>query len=190
MDLLLKSSIRDLDSKCNLKNVPGNQKVKRARLSEYGIRLREKQKFRRMYGILEKQFNNYYKKAASVSGSTGINLLNLLESRLDNMVYRMGFASTRADARQLVSHKSILVNKQVVNIASYQVSVGDEISLNKKAREQLRVKFAVDLKSNMQDCSWLDVNASKMVGNVVRSPERDELSGDINEQLVVEFYSK
>ena len=190
VDLLLKSSVRALDTKCNLKRVPGTQSVKRTRLSNYGVQLREKQKLRRMYGVLEKQFKNYYKKAASVNGSTGIILLNLLESRLDNIVYRMGFASTRADARQVVSHKSILVNQKVVNIASYQVSIGDEISVNAKAREQLRVKFAVDLSSNMKECNWLEVNSAKMVGTVIRTPERDELSADVNEQLIVEFYSK
>ena len=123
-----------------------------------------------MYGVLEKQFKNYYKKAARLNGSTGLILLNLLELRLDNLVYRMGFASTRADARQIVSHKAVLVNNKVVNISSYQVSIGDEISLNAKAREQLRIKFAVDLSSNMQECNWLEVNTAKMVGKLIKRP--------------------
>ena len=190
VDLLLKSSVRDLGAKCNLKRIPGNSPAKRTRLSEYGAQLREKQKLRRMYGVLEKQFKNYYKKAARVNGSTGLILLNLLELRLDNLVYRMGFAATRADARQIVSHKAVLVNNKVVNISSYQVSLGDEISLNAKAREQLRIKFAVDLSSNMQECNWLEVNTGKMVGKLIRRPDRDELSSDLNEQLIVEFYSK
>jgi small subunit ribosomal protein S4 len=189
-DLLLKSSMRPLDSKCNLKRPPGQSIARRGRLSDYGIQLREKQKVRRIYGLLEKQFKNYYTKAARSNGATGEILLNLLEARLDNVVYRMGFASTRADARQIVAHKSITVNGDVVNIASYQVQANDQIAVKSKSREQLRVKFAIDLNSNFQKCEWLDVNTVKMLGKFVRDPSRSELPSDINEQFIVEYYSK
>lgn len=189
-DLFLKSGVRALDSKCNIETPPGMHGARRGRLSEYGVQLREKQKVRRMYGVLEKQFRNYYKEAARGKGATGENLLQLLEGRLDNVVYRMGFGSTRAESRQLVSHKSILVNDKVVNIASYQVRPGDIVSVREKARNQLRVKGALDLSSSRSPVSWVEVDASKMSGVYRSVPERTELPADINENLIVELYSK
>lgn len=147
-DLFLKSGVRALDSKCNIETPPGMHGARRGRLSEYGVQLREKQKVRRIYGVLEKQFRNYYKEAARGKGATGENLLQLLEGRLDNVVYRMGFGSTRAEARQLVSHKAILVNDKSVNIPSYQVRPGDVVSVREKAKNQLRVKGALDLSAS------------------------------------------
>ncbi|KAA9131804.1 30S ribosomal protein S4 [Marinihelvus fidelis] len=192
VDLGLKSPSRGLESKCKLNQPPGQHGgSRRQRLSDYALQLREKQKVRRIYGILEKQFRNYYKKAAQQKGSTGENLLNLLEGRLDNVVYRMGFAVTRAQARQLVSHKSVTVNGSKVNIPSYQVSEGDTIGLTEKARNQLRVKEAITLSQELDVVGgWLDVNADKAEGVFKRQPDRDELPADINEQLIVELYSK
>jgi small subunit ribosomal protein S4 len=189
-DLFLKSGVRALDSKCNIETPPGMHGARRGRLSEYGVQLREKQKVRRIYGVLEKQFRNYYKEAARGKGATGENLLQLLEGRLDNVVYRMGFGSTRAESRQLVSHKSILVNDKVVNIASYQVRPGDNVSVREKAKNQLRVKGALDLSSSRSPVSWVEVDASKMSGVYRSVPERTELPADINENLIVELYSK
>ena len=189
-DLFLKSGVRALDSKCNLETPPGMHGARRSRLSDYGQQLREKQKVRRMYGVLEKQFRGYYKEAARRKGATGENLLQLLESRLDNVVYRMGFGSTRAEARQLVAHKAILVNDKSVNIASYQVSPGDTVSVREKARNQLRVKGALDIASNRAPIEWIDVDAGKQTGTFKAAPERAELSSDINENLIVELYSK
>jgi small subunit ribosomal protein S4 len=164
---------------------------RRQRLSDYALQLREKQKVRRIYGILEKQFRNYYKAAAQQKGATGENLLRLLEGRLDNVVYRMGFAVTRAQARQLVSHKSITVNGAVVNIPSYQVSPGDVIAIREKAKNQLRVKEAVTLSQDMDLVSgWVDVDITKLEGQFKAYPDRDELPPDINENLIVELYSK
>jgi small subunit ribosomal protein S4 len=160
------------------------------RLSGYGVQLREKQKLRRMYGILEKQFRNYYKKATKIKGSTGENLLKLLECRLDNMVYRMGFAVTRAEARQMVSHKTITVNNTVVNIPSYQVSVNDEIRVIEKAKSQLRIKNAMKIATQLGICEWLQVDEKKFSGKVKSIPDREDILPDINENLVVEFYSK
>jgi small subunit ribosomal protein S4 len=142
-DLFLKSGVRSLESKCKAEAIPGQHGARRSRLSDYGVQLREKQKVRRIYGVLEKQFRNYYKKAASQKGATGENLLRILEARLDNVVYRMGFGSTRSESRQLVAHRSILVNGASVNIASYQVAPGDLISLREKAKKQLRVQSAL-----------------------------------------------
>jgi small subunit ribosomal protein S4 len=159
-------------------------------LSEYGVQLREKQKVRRIYGVLEKQFRNYYAHAARIKGATGENLLQLLEGRLDNVVYRIGFGSTRAEARQLVSHKSILVNDKMVNIPSYQVKPGDVVSVREKAKNQLRVKGALDLSANRAPVTWIDVDATKMSGVYRSMPERTELPSDINENLIVELYSK
>lgn len=192
VDLGLKSPARGLESKCKLNQPPGQHgSSRRQRLSDYALQLREKQKVRRIYGILEKQFRNYYKKAAQQKGSTGENLLNLLEGRLDNVVYRMGFAVTRAQARQLVSHKSITVNGSKVNIPSFQVSEGDTISLTEKAKNQLRVKEAITMSQEIDAVGeWLDVNADKAEGVFKRLPDRDELPADINEQLIVELYSK
>jgi len=190
-DLFLKSGIKPLESKCKFETPPGStQGQRRSRLSDYGIQLREKQKLRRMYGILERQFLNYYKKAARLKGSTGGNLLQLLEGRLDNTVYRMGFASTRAEARQLVSHKAIKVNSKVVNIPSYQLSVGDVIEVREKARNQGRITSALDIASQVGFPDWVEVDEKKMTGVLKSLPERDEVLPDINENLVVELYSK
>lgn len=189
-DLFLKSGVRPLDSKCKAETKPGMHGAGRGRLSDYGVQLREKQKVRRIYGVLEKQFRNYYKEAARLKGATGENLLRLLESRLDNVVYRMGFGATRAEARQLVSHKAILVNGKVVNIASYQVQAGDTVSVREKAQKQLRVQQAVELATQRGDLAWIDVNASKLEGVYKAQPDRADLSAEINENLIVELYSK
>ncbi|WP_299179759.1 30S ribosomal protein S4 [uncultured Neptuniibacter sp.] len=189
-DLFLKSGVRALDSKCKAETVPGVHGARRGRLSDYGLQLREKQKVRRMYGVLERQFRSYYKEAARRSGATGENLLQLLEGRLDNVVYRMGFGSTRAEARQIVSHRSITVNGQVVNIASYQVKAGDVVAVREKAKSQLRIKSALELAGQRAAVEWVDVDAAKMEGTYKATPERSDLSADINEQLIVELYSK
>ena len=190
-DLFLKSGIKPIESKCKLNSIPGSKVgSRRERLSDYGNQLREKQKLRRMYGVMEKQFRNYYKKASKLKGSTGENLLKLLEGRLDNMVYRMGFAVTRAEARQLVSHKSIMVNGRVINIPSYQVNASDEISVTDKGKEQLRVKNAVNISSQLGISEWLSVDQKKLKGVMNSIPEREDILPDIQENLVVEFYSK
>lgn len=189
-DLFLKARGKTLDGKCKLDQQPGQHGAKKGRLSDYAAQLREKQKMRRIYGILERQFRNYYAQAARRKGSTGENLFELLESRLDNVVYRMGFAATRAEARQLVSHKSILVNSRVVNIPSYQVQAGDNVSVRDKAREQLRIKDAIQVAEQYGFPSWVDVDPKKLSGVFRMAPERSELGTDIREQLVVELYSK
>lgn len=189
-DLFLKARGKSLESKCKLDQQPGQHGSKRGRLSDYAVQLREKQKMRRIYGVLERQFRNYYAAAAQKKGSTGENLLSLLESRLDNVVYRMGFASTRAEARQLVSHKAILVNGKVLNIASYQVRGGDTISIRDKAKSQQRVKDALQVLEQYGFPSWVDVDVQQMRGIFKSAPDRSELGSDINEQLVVELYSK
>jgi small subunit ribosomal protein S4 len=189
-DLFLKSGARALDSKCKLETAPGQHGQRRGRLSDYGVQLREKQKVRRIYGILEKQFRGYYKEAARRKGATGENLLQLLECRLDNVVYRMGFGATRAESRQLVSHKSLMVNGKVVNIPSYQVQVGDVVSVREKAKNQLRIQSALTLSSQRADIDWIDVNSDKKEGVFKRVPDRGDLSADINENLIVELYSK
>ena len=189
-DLFLKSRVRPLDSKCKADKVPGQHGDKRGRTSDYGLQLREKQKLRRMYGVLERQFRNYYKKASSQKGSTGENLLELLECRLDNVVYRMGFGVTRAECRQLVSHKSIEVNGSLVNIPSYQVKAGDVISVREKARKQLRIQDSLNTAEQFGFPDWVEVDAKKMSGTFKAPPERSDLSADINESLVVELYSK
>ena len=190
-DLFLKSGIKPLDSKCKLENPPGqSQGARRGRLSDYGLQLREKQKLRRMYGVLERQFRNYYKRAAQQKGSTGQNLLRLLEGRLDNTVYRMGFASTRSEARQLVGHKAISVNGQVVNIPSYQVAAGDKVEIREKARKQDRIKNALSIASQVGLPDWVDVDEQNMSGVLKSLPEREDILPDINENLVVELYSK
>ncbi len=192
VDLNLKSSRRDVATKCKMENPPGQHGVgtRQARLSDYGLQLREKQKLRRTYGVLEKQFLNYYKEASRIKGSTGENLLQLLECRLDNVVYRMGFGSTRAEARQLVSHKSILVNGNVVNIASFMVKPSDVVSVSEKSRKQVRVTEAMALADQSGFADWIDVNHSNFEGTFKALPERSELPADINESLVVELYSK
>ena len=189
-DLFLKSGVRPLESKCRADSVPGQHGQRRTRLSDYGIQLREKQKVRRIYGVLEKQFRNYYKKADRQKGATGMNLLRILERRLDNVVYRMGFGSTRAESRQLVSHKSIVVNGTVVNIPSYQVEAGDVVAIREKSRNQLRIQGALTLSANRSPVPWVDVNPEKMEGVFKAAPERDELPQEINENLIVELYSK
>ncbi len=189
-DLFLKSGVRPLDSKCKAEAAPGMHGARRSRLSDYGVQLREKQKVRRMYGVLEKQFRNYYKEAARLKGATGENLLQLLEARLDNVVYRIGFGSTRAEARQLVSHKAITVNGATVNIASYKVKPGDVISVREKSKNQLRIKSAMALAAQRGEIAWIDVNADKMEGVYKADPDRTDLSSEINEHLIVELYSK
>ena len=189
-DLLLKSGIRSYESKCRSETSPGQHGRRRGRLSDYGIQLREKQKVRRIYGVMEKQFRNYYKQAARQKGVTGTNLLQSLEGRLDNVVYRLGFASTRSEARQLVSHKAIKVNESVVNIPSYQVSVGDIVSLTDKSKKQERVKQALEISASRPDCDWLKVDKNDFSGVYNAVPERDQLDSDINENLIVELYSK
>lgn len=191
-DLFLKSGIRPIESKCKIEQVPGQHGAgpRRARLSDYALQLREKQKLRRTYGVLERQFRRYYKEAARRRGSTGENLLKLLESRLDNVVYRMGFGSTRAEARQLINHKGILVNGKIINIPSYQARAEDVIAVSEKARKQDRIKFALELAQARPEPDWIETNAGKMEGVFKRWPERGDLSPDIQENLVVELYSK
>jgi small subunit ribosomal protein S4 len=189
-DLFLKSGVRPLESKCRADSVPGQHGQRRTRLSDYAVQLREKQKVRRIYGVLEKQFRNYYKKADRQKGATGMNLLRILERRLDNVVYRMGFGSTRAESRQLVSHKSIVVNGTVVNIPSYQVEAGDVVAIREKSRNQLRIQGALTLSANRSPVPWVDVNSEKMEVVFKAAPERDELPQEINENLIVELYSK
>lgn len=189
-DLYLKSSRRALETKCNLETPPGVQGAKRGRPSDYAMQLREKQKLRRMYGVLEKQFSNYYKEAAKIKGSTGENLLSLLECRLDNVVYRMGFGSTRAEARQLVSHKAILVDGSIVNVASYRLKANQVISIRERAKKQSRISEALELAQQGGLPGWVEVDAKKMEGTYKSIPDRADLPAEINESLVVELYSK
>ncbi|MEA3406267.1 MAG: 30S ribosomal protein S4 [Pseudomonadota bacterium] len=189
-DLFLKSGVRSIDSKCKIDQLPGQHGAGRKKVTEYGTQLREKQKVRRMYGVLEKKFRLYYKEADRRKGSTGVNLLQILESRLDNVVYRMGFAATRAEARQLVSHKSILVNGQVVNIPSYDVAAGDTIAIREKARSQSRIAQALELHAQGGTVGWVEVDGSKFEGTFKSVPDRSDLSADISENLIVELYSK
>lgn len=189
-DLFHKSRGKSLESKCKLDQPPGQHGTKRARMSDYAGQLRAKQKLRRIYGVLERQFRGYYQEASRRKGSTGENLLGILESRLDNVVYRMGFAATRAEARQLVSHKAVCVNDKVLNIPSYQVSSGDVVSVREKARSQQRVKDALQVTEQYGFPNWVDVDVNKMSGIFRSVPDRAELGSDINEQLVVELYSK
>jgi len=190
-DLFLKSGIRPLESKCKVENTPGaSQGARRGRLSDYGVQLREKQKVRRLYGVLEKQFRNYYKAAARRKGNTGDNLLHILECRLDNVVYRMGYGSTRSESRQLISHNSILVNGQKVNVPSYQVQPNDVVAVREKSRSQLRIQSALNLAAQRGDIAWVNVDTSKMEGTFTRLPDREELSAEINENLIIELYSK
>ena len=189
-DLFLKSGVRPIDSKCKIDHPPGQHGQRRGRLTDYAVQLREKQKVRRIYGVLEKQFRNYYKKADRQSGATGENLLKLLESRLDNVVYRMGYGSTRAESRQLVSHKGITVNGGTVNIASYQVKPEDVVAVAEKARGQMRIQAAVQLSSQRAAIEWVDTDAEKLEGVFKRLPDREELPAEINENLIVELYSK
>ncbi|HXA93878.1 MAG TPA: 30S ribosomal protein S4 [Steroidobacteraceae bacterium] len=190
-DLFLKSGVKPLESKCKFSVPPGGIKgERRTRLSDYGLQLREKQKLRRMYGVLERQFGNYYEEAARRAGATGENLLKLLECRLDNVVYRMGFAATRAEARQLVSHKAITVNEQVVTIASYQCRAGDVLQVREKARKQLRIQSALNVAQQVGLPEWVEVDDKQMRGVFRTVPAREDVLPDINENLVVELYSK
>ena len=190
-DLYLKSGTRSIETKCNLEKKPGQTgEGRRAKNSDYSLQLREKQKVKRIYGILEKQFRNYYKKAASKKGSTGENLLTMLESRLDNVVYRIGLGSTRSESRQLVNHKNIEVNGDIVNIPSYQVSPKDKISVRDNKKEQLRIKLAMSLAETRGFNDWVEVDTKKLKGTFMRIPERQELPSEINESLIVELYSK
>jgi len=189
-DLYLKSGIRAIESKCNMDTAPGVHGARRGRLSDYGLQLREKQKVRRIYGVLEKQFRNYYKKAAAMKGNTGENLLSLLEKRLDNVVYRMGFGSTRAEARQLVSHKALKVNGKVVNIASYQVQPGDELEIRERKKGQLRIQASLKIAATREACEWLEVDDKNLKGVFKAVPDRADLGTEINENLIVELYSK
>jgi len=169
---------------------PGQHGQRRTRLSDYATQLREKQKLRRIYGVLERQFRNYYQDAARTKGSTGENLLQLLEGRLDNVVYRMGFSSSRSEGRQLVGHNAVSINGKRVNIPSYQVQPNDTVSINEKARKQYRIQSALDLAQQRGIADWIDVDIKKMEGLFKTRPEREELPADINEHLVVELYSK
>jgi small subunit ribosomal protein S4 len=189
-DLMLTSGVRPLDSKCKAETPPGQHGARRQRPSDYAVQLREKQKVRRIYGVLERQFRNYYKRADRQKGATGENLLRLLEGRLDNVVYRMGFGATRAESRQLVSHKSIEVNGEAVNIPSYQVQPGDVVAVREKSRSQLRIQAALQLAAQRAPVEWIEVDGTKLSGTFKRHPDRGELPSEINENLIVELYSK
>jgi small subunit ribosomal protein S4 len=190
VDLSLKSRARSIDTKCNLEKAPGQAGDRRRRVSDYGVQLREKQKVRRIYGVMEKQFRNYYSLAASQKGATGENLLRLLERRLDNVVFRMGFGSTRAEARQLVAHKGVMVNGKTLNIPSYQVQEADVISVRERAHKQVRVQNALALAEQYGFAEWINVDTKALKGVFTRIPDRSDLPADINESLIVELYSK
>lgn len=194
VDLGLKSPTRALDSKCKLEQKPGQHgatPTRKGKLSDYAVQLREKQKVKRIYGLLERQFRNYYKKASTKKGNTGENLLQLLETRLDNVVYRMGFAITRPAARQLVSHRGVTVNGKSVNLPSFQVKAGDAIALAERAQKQLRVQESLNVSSQMDlSPSWVEVDSKKFAGVFKAVPDRADLPADINEALIVELYSK
>ena len=189
-DLMLKSGMRSLDTKCKPETPPGQHGSKRARLTDFAVQLRAKQKLRRIYGVLERQFSNYYKEAARQKGSTGENLLRLLERRLDNVVYRLGFAVTRAEARQLVSHKAILVNGKLVNIPSYLVMPGDKVEIREKSRSQARIQAALSLAEQRVPCEWVSVDPKSLSGTFVSFPDLADLPTEYNVHLVVELYSK
>ena len=192
VDLSLKSPARALDSKCKLEQKPGQHgAARKGKLSDYATQLREKQKVKRIYGLLERQFRNYYKKASTKKGNTGENLLQLLETRLDNVIYRMGFAVTRPAARQLVSHRGVLVNGKSVNLPSYQVKAGDAIELSERAQKQLRVQESLTVAEQLDlSPSWVEVDSNKFSGVFKTVPVRSDLPSDINEALIVELYSK
>ena len=190
-DLFLKSTRRSLSDKCKLDTKPGQHgRTSGARTSDYGNQLREKQKVKRIYGVLERQFRRYFAEAERRKGNTGENLLSLLESRLDNVVYRMGFGSTRAEARQLVSHKAILLNGNVANIPSMQVRPGDVVAIREKAKKQTRIQESLGLVAQSGDISWVSVDTTKLEGTFKQVPDRDDIGGDINESLIVELYSR
>lgn len=189
-DLLLKSGIRAIETKCKLETQPGMHGSRKARLTDYGVQLRMKQLIRRYYGVLERQFRKYYKEADRQKGSTGENLLKILESRLDNVVYRMGFASTRAEARQLVSHKAIMVNDRVANVPSYVIKPNDVIELRDKAKKQLRVTAALELAQQRSGAEWLDVDSKEIRGIFKYYPETSDFPAEFKVSLVVELFSK
>ena len=189
-DLMLKGRGRSLESKCKLETPPGQHGARKQRPSDYALQLREKQKLKQMYGVLEKQFRNYYLKASRKKGSTGLLLLQMLEQRLDNIVYRMGFAATRSEARQLVSHKAIAVNGKTVNMPSYPVSPGDVVEIREKARAQIRIQQAVSVAAQIGFPDWMEVDEKGLKGKFKSVPEREQMLPDINENLVVELYSK
>ncbi|RZS85608.1 30S ribosomal protein S4 [Pigmentiphaga kullae] len=190
-DLFLKSARRSLDSKCKLESKPGQHgRTSGARTSDYGLQLREKQKLKRMYGILEKQFRKYFEEAERRKGNTGENLIQLLESRLDNVVYRMGFGSTRAEARQLVSHKALMLNGHTANVPSIIVKAGDVITVREKAKKQARIQEALQLASSQGMPQWVSVDATKLEGTFKQAPDRADVARDINESMVVELYSR
>jgi len=189
-DLGLKSGVKAIDAKCDMHSPPGQHGARRGRLSDYGLQLREKQKVKRMYGVLENQFRRYYAEAARIKGSTGYNLLLQLEMRLDNVVYRMGFASTRAEARQMVVHKAILVNGKTVNVPSFQVKAGDVIAVREKAKTQGRVQFGLEMAKQRVEPQWIEEDAKALSGTYKANPDRSDLPSEINEQLIVELYSK
>lgn len=189
-DLMLKSRARALDSKCKLDTPPGQHGARKIRLSDYALQLREKQKLKQMYGVLERQFLNYYKKASSKKGSTGVILLQLLEQRLDNVVYRMGFGRTRAEARQLVGHKAVRVNGAVVNIPSYTVQAGDVVEIADKSNKQGRIAESMSIAAQIGFPDWVEVDEKGLKGTFKAVPTRDQILPDINESLVVELYSK
>ncbi|WP_313300506.1 30S ribosomal protein S4 [Diaphorobacter sp.] len=190
-DLFLKSARRSIADKAKFDTKPGQHgRTSGSRTSDYGLQLREKQKVKRMYGVLEKQFRRYFAEAERVKGNTGANLLSLLERRLDNVVYRMGFGSTRAEARQLVSHKAITVNGQSVNIASFLVKSGDVVAVREKSKKQARIVEALQLAQQVGLPAWVEVSADKVEGVFKKAPDRDEFGADINESLIVELYSR
>ena len=190
-DLFLKSARRSISDKAKFDSKPGQHgRTSGARTSDFGLQLREKQKVKRMYGVLERQFRRYFEEADRRKGNTGSNLLSLLESRLDNVVYRMGFGSTRAEARQLVSHKAISVNGQAVNIPSFMVKAGDVVAVLEKSKKQARVLEALQLAQQVGLPAWVDVNADKAEGVFKKVPDRDEFAADVNESLIVELYSR
>ena len=189
-DLMLKGRGRSLETKCKLETPPGQHGARKQRPSDYALQLREKQKLKQMYGVLERQFRNYYLKASRKKGSTGLLLLQLLESRLDNIVYRMGFAATRSEARQLVSHKAIAVNGKTVNMPSYTVAPGDTIEIREKARAQTRIAQALSVAAQIGFPDWMEVDEKGLKGKFKAVPEREQMLPDINENLVVELYSK
>lgn len=189
-DLGLKSGVKPIDAKCDMHTAPGQHGGRRGRLSDYGLQLREKQKVKRIYGLLENQFRRYYYEAARLKGSTGHNLLIQLEARLDNVVYRMGFASTRNEARQLVVHKAILVNGKAVNVPSLRLKAGDVVAVREKAKAQGRIQFGLDMAKQRTPAAWIDVDEKGLSGVYKAHPDRADLSSEINEQLIVELYSK
>lgn len=190
-DLFLKSARRSIADKAKFDSKPGQHgRTSGMRLSDFGIQLREKQKVKRTYGVLEKQFRRYFSQADSRKGNTGENLLFILESRLDNVVFRMGFGSTRAEARQLVSHKAVEVNGHFVNIPSYMVKPGDVVSIREKSKKQVRIQEALELAEQIGMPDWVEVDAKKMTATFKKVPDRDQFAADINESLIVELYSR